>query len=272
MLQIARNWEESGDWGRAIDTYLSVSEYHVKNLAALEEIWEKAVKLADHHERSRLRDVTMEVAGRLNTLKRYEGAGDLYRDLDMFRESVTAYIAGACWKKARNVVEHDAPQYKQMVENAQESHMANTGDAHGLVRSGNVIAGLDILAQKGDWDRVFEICEQQAPEKGAFYATQYASQLVQDGKLNEAIHVLGRFGGDPDENNFILYKGLIKGFYGRTLKQLSQQGGGNDVLLLTKDLRKLIYSLVQSLKDGDSGGGSKYEGKSSSSNSNWDAL
>ena len=39
----------------------------------------KAVKLADHHERSRLRDVTMEVAGRLNTLKRYEGAGDLYR-------------------------------------------------------------------------------------------------------------------------------------------------------------------------------------------------
>ena len=272
LLQTARNWEESGDWGRAIDTYLSVSEYHVKNLAALEEIWEKAVKLADHHERSRLRDVTMEVAGRLNTLKRYEGAGDLYRDLDMFRESVTAYIAGACWKKARNVVEHDAPQYKQMVENAQESHMANTGDAHGLVRSGNVIAGLDILAQKGDWDRVFEICEQQAPEKGAFYATQYASQLVQDGKHNEAIHVLGRFGGDTDETNFILYKGLIKGFYGRTLKQLSQQGGGNDVLSLTKDLRKLIYSLVQSLKDGDSGGGSKYEGKSSSSNSNQGAL
>ena len=43
LLQTARNWEESGDWGRAIDTYLSVSEYHVKNLAALEEIWEKAI-------------------------------------------------------------------------------------------------------------------------------------------------------------------------------------------------------------------------------------
>ena len=33
LLQTARNWEESGDWGRGIDTYLSVSEYHVKNLA-----------------------------------------------------------------------------------------------------------------------------------------------------------------------------------------------------------------------------------------------
>ena len=43
LLQTARNWEESGDWGRAIDTYLSVSEYHAKNLAALEEIWEKAI-------------------------------------------------------------------------------------------------------------------------------------------------------------------------------------------------------------------------------------
>ena len=43
LLQTARNWEESGDWGRGIDTYLSVSEYHVKNLAALEEIWEKAI-------------------------------------------------------------------------------------------------------------------------------------------------------------------------------------------------------------------------------------
>ena len=51
----------------------------------------------------------------------------------MFEESVHAYISGACWKKAKTLVEHDAPKYRQLVENARENHMADTGDAHGLV-------------------------------------------------------------------------------------------------------------------------------------------
>ena len=261
LLQAARNWEESGDWGRAIDSYLSIGDHHIKNLAALEEIWEKAVRIASHHSQSRVLEVTREVAGRLNKLKRYEGAGDLYREIEMFEESVHAYISGACWKKAKTLVEHDAPKYRQLVENARENHMADTGDAHGLVRSGNVVAGLDILAQKGDWDKVFDLCTEQAPERGAFYAAQYASQLVQDGKNNEAIHVLGRFGGDPDENNFSLYKGMIQEFFGRTRKQLSSGGAGNDTVALTADMRKMLYGLVQAMKGGVD------EGKSSGGNS-----
>jgi intraflagellar transport protein 172 len=271
LLQAARNWEESGDWNRAIDSYLSISEHHVKNLSALEEIWEKAVKISSHHERSRVHDVTREVAGRLNTLKRYEGAGDLFRDVEMFRESVNAYVAGACWKKASQLVEHDAPQFRQLVENARENHMADTGDAHGLVRSGNVVAGLDILARKGDWDKVFDLCESQAPERGAFYATQYASQLVQDGKNNEAIHVLGRFGGDPEDINFTLYKSIVKEFFGRTQKKLSSSASGNDTASLIADLRKLLYGLVQAIK-GESGAGAKYNESKGSSGSNAGAL
>jgi hypothetical protein len=152
VLSAARNWEETGHWDRAVEAYLDVALDHVSgNAHALSEIWLKAVKVSRNHQDSRKsNEVSRMVADRLSDgrMKRYESAGDLYRDVEMFREAVQAYVDGRAWAKARQTCEQDAPKLRSMVEESYQSFMASGGDAAGLVSAGNITQGLDIYAQK----------------------------------------------------------------------------------------------------------------------------
>ena len=175
VLAAARNWEETGHWDRAVEAYLDVSLEHVGgNQHALSEIWLKAVKVSrNHQDRRKAADVARMVADRLadTRMKRYEAAGDLYRDIEMFREAVQAFVDGRAWNKARQCCDQDAPKLKNMVEQAYSNHMSSAGDASGLVSAGNITQGLDIYAQKGQWDELFDVCDKSAPEQGPRYVS-----------------------------------------------------------------------------------------------------
>ena len=85
------------------------------NAHALSEIWLKAVKVSNNHQdRRKSQDVTRTVADRLvgNQLKRFESAGDLYRNIELFREAVQAYVDGRAWNKARQCCDQDAPKVR----------------------------------------------------------------------------------------------------------------------------------------------------------------
>jgi len=260
VLSAARNWEETGHWDRAVEAYLDVALDHVGgNAHALSEIWLKAVKVSrNHQDRRKSSEVSRMVADRLSDgrMKRYESAGDLYRDVEMFREAVQAYVDGRSWNKARQTCEQDAPKLRGMVEEAYQSFMASGGDAAGLVSAGNITQGLDIYAQKGQWDELFDVCTKSAPEQGPRYATIYATQLIEDGnRLDQAIQVLGRFGADPAEEHLSLYKKMIKNFLGRTRDQLTKAGATSSPEILAEALRTMLYKLVNDMKTGGKSGG-----------------
>ena len=280
VLAAARNWEETGHWDRAVEAYLDVSLEHVGgNQHALSEIWLKAVKVSRNHQDRRKRsEVVRLVAVRLSDskMKRYEAAGDLYRDVEMFREAVQAFIDGRAWSKARQTCEQDAPKLNAMVEQAYQSHMSSAGDASGLVSAGNITQGLDIYAQKGQWDELFDVCSKSAPEQGPRYATIYANQLIDDGnRIDQAIQVLGRFGADPSEEHLTMYKKIIKNFLGRTRNELSKASSAQSPDILAEALRTMLYKLVNDMKSGKGsqsnsgrrggGGGGKYDDDSKSS-------
>jgi hypothetical protein len=229
------------------------------NTHALAEIWLKAVKVSSQHQdQRRCGDVSRIVADRLadGRMKRFESAGDLYREVEMFRESVKAYIDASAWGKARQVCDQDAPNLRSMVEQAYQSHMSSAGDASGLVSAGKVSQGLDIFAQKGQWDELFDVCAKSAPEQGPRYATIYATQLIEDGnRVDQAIQVLGRFGADPSEEHLTLYKKIIKGFLGRSHKELQDAKATQSPAVLAESLRSMLYKLVADMKTGASGGG-----------------
>ena len=260
VLAAARTWEETGHWDRAVEAYLDVSlENTGGNTHALAEIWLKAVKVSSQHQdQRRCSDVSRIVADRLadGRMKRFESAGDLYRDIEMFRESVQAYIDAKAWGKARQVCDQDAPNLRSMVEQAYQSHMSNAGDASGLVSAGKVSQGLDIFAQKGQWDELFDVCAKSAPEQGPRYATIYATQLIEDGnRVDQAIQVLGRFGADPSEEHLTLYKKIIKQFLGRSDKELRDAKSTQSPAVLAESLRSMLYKLVADMKEGASRGG-----------------
>ena len=43
---------------------------------------------------------------------RFESAGDLYRNIELFREAVQAYVDGRAWNKARQCCDQDAPKVR----------------------------------------------------------------------------------------------------------------------------------------------------------------
>jgi len=49
VLDAAKIYEDTGNYSRAIDTYLSVNETSSANPDRLEEVWENAVRLAMKH-------------------------------------------------------------------------------------------------------------------------------------------------------------------------------------------------------------------------------
>jgi len=55
LEELARLYEDSGDYSRAIDTYLEISEKHYKDAEKLVEVWHKAVNLALEFDKNRAR-------------------------------------------------------------------------------------------------------------------------------------------------------------------------------------------------------------------------
>merc|ERR1719265_2741133 len=82
LADAAKVYEETGNFTRAIDTYLSVSETMTQDLDRLEEIWENAVRLAMKHAQERYNDVVSVVSKRLQQIQRFEAAAELYESIE----------------------------------------------------------------------------------------------------------------------------------------------------------------------------------------------
>ena len=67
-----------------------------------------------------------------------------------------------------------------------------------LVKGGDVQQvqdGLEIFAKKGEWDRLFEVAQEQGLDSQTTkYSMLYATQLADQGKCDEAVRVMAKFG------------------------------------------------------------------------------
>jgi intraflagellar transport protein 172 len=183
FVSAARMWEESRQWGQAIDAYMSVTQEQLADRDALQEIWESAVKLASLHVRERYTEVAEGIAQRLMQIQKFEPAAELFKDIDRVRDAVDCYISGAAWDKARALCQTQQPDLLQAVEKAYSQHLLKSGNAEQLVEVGNVADGLEILAKRGDWDKLFEVAENETPETQMKYAVMYAARLADNSKV-----------------------------------------------------------------------------------------
>ncbi len=82
LLNSAKIWEESRDYKKAIDTYLEIKQEHFPgNLRNLEYAWERGVQLAMNFDRSRVQEITHLACQKLQSIKRFEMAAELYENI-----------------------------------------------------------------------------------------------------------------------------------------------------------------------------------------------
>ena len=159
------------------------------------------------------------------------------------------------------------------MDKAYQETLRNAGDGHGMVEAGNVAGGLDLLAQKGDWDQVFAVGAKNAPDELPRFAAMYANKQVDEGNFDEAVHTLSKFGAPPTNEHYGLYNTIINQWATRTEAEMgvNPDSDRDSHDLITEELRGVVYHLVAALKSrrGPRGG---YEGKGGGGDNMVEAL
>jgi intraflagellar transport protein 172 len=236
-------WEETRQYGHAIDAYLNINQEHVDNPDDLEQIWKAAVKLAAQHQYQRYNEVATDVAGRLLKIEKYGSAADLFKEIEQPREALEAYMQGGLWEQAR-AISKAVPDERDRVEEEYQRHLMDTDNAGALVSTGNVNAGLDTFARQGKWEQVFEIASKEGHAVVGKYSAMYAKQLVGDGKDDAAVKVLHDHGAPPRPEHFNMYQDLA----GRVLGKVKEDEDAADMPALSSMLRDVMFKLVASCK------------------------
>jgi len=207
ILDAAKIYEETGNYSRAIDAYLSVNEQATDNPDRLEEVWENAVRLAMKHAQERYNDIAAVVAKRLKAINRFEAAAELYENIEAARDAVDCYIKGEVWEKARQLAQEQAPDMVRLVEERFKSDLVNKGDGDELIRrTGDVDSALDMYARQGDWSKCLELAERESPKMLPHYLVQYCKILANKGEIMQACQQLVQYGPPVEQSNHQLYK------------------------------------------------------------------
>jgi len=207
ILDAAKIYEETGNYSRAIDTYLSVNENSSSDPDKLEEVWENAVRLAMKHAAERYNEIVAVVAGRLKMIQRFEQAAELYESIEAAREAVNCYISGEVWEKAKLLAQQQCPDMIRVVDERYKTDLVSKGDGDELIRrTGDVNSALDMYARNGDWAKCLQLAEKQCPKMLPHYLVQYCKILANDSKILQACQTLVRYGPPGEQTNFQLYK------------------------------------------------------------------
>ena len=85
-------WEESGEYHKAIDRYLEITEHTPLGPEHLEEIWNTCFNLAMNCAKGRLPEVAQVLGPRMLQIKKFESAAEIYEAVGFFEQAIEAYI------------------------------------------------------------------------------------------------------------------------------------------------------------------------------------
>ncbi|XP_041831040.1 intraflagellar transport protein 172 homolog [Melanotaenia boesemani] len=207
LLEQAREWEQSGEYSRAVDCYLKVKDD--SNTALMEKCWMKAAELSIKFlSGDRAVKVIQVVGPRLTKLRKFNAAAELYLNMDFIKEAIDVFIEGEEWNKAKRVAKELEPRYEDYVDQKYKEHLKNQGRVDSLVGV-DVMAALDLYAEKGQWEKCLETASKQNFKILQKYIALYATHLIKEGGALKALQIYIQHGVPPNPQNFNIYKRLF---------------------------------------------------------------
>ncbi|CAG5928433.1 unnamed protein product [Menidia menidia] len=207
LLERAREWEQAGEYSRAVECYLKVKDD--SNTALMEKCWMKAAELSIKFlSGERAVEVVQAVGPRLAGLRKFSAAAELYLNMDLIKEAIDVFIDGEEWNKAKRVAKELEPRYEHYVDQKYKDFLKNQGRAESLVGV-DIMAALDLYAEKGQWDKCLETASKQNFKILHKYVALYATHLIKEGDSLKAVQVYLQHGAFPNPQNFNIYKRLF---------------------------------------------------------------
>lgn len=207
LLEQAREWEQSGEYSRAVEFYLKVKDD--SNAALVEKCWIKAAELSIKFlSAERAVEVVQVVGPRLAQRRKYNDAAELYLNVDLVKEAIDVFMEGDEWNKAKRVAKEQDPRYEDYVDQKYKEHLKNQGKVDSLVGV-DVMAALDMYADRGQWDKCIETASKQNFKILHKYVALYATHLIKEEEPLKALQLYVQHGAPPNPQNFNIYKRLF---------------------------------------------------------------
>nr|KAF6447051.1 intraflagellar transport 172 [Rousettus aegyptiacus] len=147
LVEQARQWEQAGEYSRAVDCYLKVRDSGSSSL--VEKCWMKAAELSIKFlPPQRSLEVVRAVGPQLIGIGKHSAAAELYLNLDLVKEAIDAFIEGEEWNKAKRVAKELDPRYEDYVDQHYKEFLKNQGKVDSLVGV-DVVAALDLYVEQG---------------------------------------------------------------------------------------------------------------------------
>nr|XP_042696068.1 intraflagellar transport protein 172 homolog isoform X3 [Chrysemys picta bellii] len=239
MLEQARQWEQAGEYARAVDCYLKVQD--PSNSLLLEKCWLKAAELAIKFlGQPRSVEVTRLVGPQLVAMKKYSAAAELYLNLDLIREAIDAFIEGEEWNKAKRVAKELDPRSEEYVDQRYKEYLKHQGKVDSLVGV-DVMAALDMYAEREQWEKCLETAAKQNYKVLHKYVALYATHLIREGSYDKALSLYVQHGAPANLQNFNIYKRLF-------VEMVNAPGmNSTEAYPSWADLRDVLFNLCENL-------------------------
>ncbi|XP_043460196.1 intraflagellar transport protein 172 homolog [Prionailurus bengalensis] len=239
LVEQARQWEQAGEYSRAVDCYLKVRDSGSSSL--MEKCWMKAAELAIKFlPPQRSLEVVRAVGPQLTGIRKYSAAAELYLNLDLVKEAIDAFIEGEEWNKAKRVAKELDPRYEDYVDEHYKEFLKNQGKVDSLVGV-DVVAALDLYVEQGQWDKCIETATKQNYKILHKYVALYATHLIREGDYGQALALYVQHGAPANPQNFNIYK--------RIFTDMVSSPGTNSAEAYHNwaDLRDVLFNLCENL-------------------------
>ena len=212
LLAQGRQWEESGDYVRAVECYLKIDRSATKDVSLLAAAWTKAAEIAIKFlDSDRAADVANVTGPKLIEIGKFSAAAQLYLGCEMIKEAVDAFIAGEEWAKAKKVAKELEPRLESYVDEKYKYFLKNevrqgNADKADTLADVDLISALDMYVEQGNWRKALATAQQHGPEVLHKYVAINATQLIKDGNPVGALELYQKYGAPNNRANYNIYK------------------------------------------------------------------
>lgn len=155
----ARKYEEERNYEKSIDMYTSINPTKLEEYEVSASNWLRATELAEKFLPNAFSQKTsLLVAQKLQKIRKDELSGDLYARMNLLKEAMDTYIAGALWEKAKALTVRDG-SLREYFDSSYVKYLSEKGDTKSLLRA-DPSQGLEALFRQGEYER----CLQSASE------------------------------------------------------------------------------------------------------------
>ncbi|XP_076232501.1 intraflagellar transport protein Oseg2 [Calliopsis andreniformis] len=198
VFEEARKWLEVGEVRAALDILILDPQAPRSSLIRAADI------LLHQADPDTAIQVGEDLGTRLFAIGEHALAAQVFLQADRLKDAIDALASVGEWEKAKRIVTELAPDIEPYLEEKYKEAMAKNGQIDKLVEI-DIYAGLELLANEGKWNQVFETASAHSTQTLHKYIAQRAVQLLKENAPLEALQLYAKYGIPPIPQNFNLY-------------------------------------------------------------------